>query len=56
MRFVIDIDRSTDDEVAGVVSSPAGLRTFHGWLELLAVLEPAPTTTLDDQRTDDERT
>jgi hypothetical protein len=42
MRFVVDVRRTPDDRVEGVVvpeGAEAGL-SFSGWMELLSLLEP----------------
>ena len=42
MRFVIDVLRTEDDRVEGVVTREGGETPvrFSGWLELMHVLEP----------------
>jgi hypothetical protein len=49
VRFVIDVLRTEDDRVEGVVTREGGETPvrFSGWLELMHVLEPAAA---DDRR------
>jgi hypothetical protein len=49
VRFVIDVLRTEDDRVEGVVTRDGGETPvrFSGWLELMHVLEPAA---VDDRR------
>ncbi|MFE0100777.1 hypothetical protein [Streptomyces sp. NPDC059009] len=46
MRYVIEVYRSPGGVYGSVVTESgeetAGARPFHGWLELLALLEPPP--------------
>jgi hypothetical protein len=43
MRYVIELRRTADDRVEGVVLPEGGEvgSPFSGWLELLSLLEPA---------------
>jgi hypothetical protein len=45
MRFLIDVQRTPDDRVEGVVLPEGGEvgSTFSGWMELLSLLEPPRT-------------
>lgn len=48
MQVVVEMQRSPDGRVVGVVRRDGELRRFCGWLELLGVLEavsPAATPT-----------
>jgi hypothetical protein len=49
VRFLIDVLRTEDDRVEGVVTREGGETPvrFSGWLELMHVLEPAA---VDDRR------
>jgi hypothetical protein len=42
MRYLIDVRRTPDDRVEGVVLPEGGEvgSTFSGWMELLSLLEP----------------
>jgi hypothetical protein len=59
MRFLIDVRRTPDDRVEGVVLPEGGEvgSTFSGWMELLSLLEPPrtasePTSGLVGNQTD----
>jgi hypothetical protein len=45
MRYLIDVRRTPDDRVEGVVLPEGGEvgSTFSGWMELLSLIEPPRT-------------
>ncbi len=44
MRYVIDLQRTADNRVEGLLRRGDGLHAipFDGWMELLSLLEPPP--------------
>ena len=43
-RFIVDLERTADDHVEGVVRRDGAAEAvpFSGWLELLSLMEPTP--------------